>query len=118
MNRKEAQTQMMYELERLQNELSCAWLDKSMPKDWNGQEAQEPIARPKTRVTVRLDSDMVRWFRKLGPGYGARLNSVLRVYWLALMSGQIKGYPNDDTTPRIQLAAQEIIDRYKHLPRR
>ncbi|WP_420555924.1 BrnA antitoxin family protein [Roseovarius sp.] len=80
---------LMDELRELQESLTEHWLDRSLPEEWQGLESREPIARPKTRVTIRLDSDMVKWFRRLGPGYGARINRVLRLYWLALIEGRV-----------------------------
>ncbi|SEM72915.1 Uncharacterized conserved protein, DUF4415 family [Palleronia salina] len=35
----------------------------------------------KTRVTIRLDSDVARWFRDMGPGWQTRLNAVLRMFY-------------------------------------
>ena len=34
----------------------------------------------KKSVTVRLDSDVLEWFRKQGKGYQTRINAVLRTY--------------------------------------
>lgn len=80
---------LMDELRQLQESLTEHWLDRSLPEEWEGLESREPIARPKTRVTIRLDSDMLKWFRRLGPGYGARINRVLRLYWLALIEERV-----------------------------
>ncbi|MEP1586403.1 MAG: BrnA antitoxin family protein [Tateyamaria sp.] len=104
---------MMHELERLQTDLSTDWIDKSLPDDWTGLDYAEPIARHKTRVTLRMDTDMVRWFRKLGPGYQARINRVLRIYWTSLLAGHVKGYPDDNTIPRIHAEAQRVHDDIK-----
>ncbi len=38
-------------------------------------------ALPKERVTVRLDADMLDWFRAQGKGYQTRMNAVLRAYY-------------------------------------
>ena len=107
---RDARAQMMHELERLQRELSDTWLDQSLPDDWSGLEWEAPVERHKTRVTLRLDSDMVRWFPKLGPGYQARINRVLRIYWMALLAGHIKGFPSDETIPRLQAEARRLQD--------
>jgi uncharacterized protein (DUF4415 family) len=40
-------------------------------------------ARPKERVTMRLDADMVHWFRGQGRGYQTRMNAVLRAFFEA-----------------------------------
>ncbi len=34
----------------------------------------------KEQVTVRIDSDVLAWFRARGKGYQSRMNSVLRAY--------------------------------------
>ena len=34
----------------------------------------------KSSITVRLDSDVLEWFRKQGKGYQTRINAVLRTY--------------------------------------
>lgn len=34
----------------------------------------------KERVTIRLDKDMVSWFKGRGRGYQTRINAVLRAY--------------------------------------
>ena len=101
MQKREAYTRMLYELEALQGELRDSWLLDSLPLDWGGMEYGDPSPRPKTRVTIRLDSEMVRWFRRMGPGYGPRMNQVLMIWWLALLGGGIKAFPSDDNIPRL-----------------
>jgi len=39
---------------------------------------QEPPA--KQQVTLRLDSDVLSWFRGQGQGYQTKINSLLRAY--------------------------------------
>ncbi|UJW73361.1 BrnA antitoxin family protein [Rhizobium sp. SL42] len=34
----------------------------------------------KTQITVRLDSDVLEWFRSQGKGYQTRMNAVLKAY--------------------------------------
>lgn len=108
-----AEQDALYELEQLQNELEIHWFDKSLPDDWNGMDFYHPVDRHTTRVTLRMDSDMLRWFRKLGPGYQKRINRILRVYWTTLLAGHIKAYPNDDTTPRLKIEARRIQDELR-----
>lgn len=40
-------------------------------------EWQPPIKKP---VTIRLDADVLEWFRGQGPGYQTRINRLLRRY--------------------------------------
>ena len=37
----------------------------------------QPIP-PKTAISLRLDSDVLSWFKSQGPGYQTRINAVLR----------------------------------------
>lgn len=104
-----AQTQAMYELEALQQDLFIQWRDKSLPRQWNGFDLDDPVEPHKTRITLRMDSDMVAWFRKLGPGYQKRINRVVRIYWLSLLCGYIQGYPSDNTLPRLEADARDIM---------
>jgi uncharacterized protein (DUF4415 family) len=37
--------------------------------------------QPKQQVTVRLDADLLDWFKSQGKGYQTRINAVLRTYY-------------------------------------
>ena len=39
----------------------------------------EPIPRKK-QLTLRVDSDVIAWYKKQGPGYQTKINSLLRAY--------------------------------------
>jgi uncharacterized protein (DUF4415 family) len=39
--------------------------------------------RGKEQVTLRLDSDVLRWFRAQGRGYQTKINTLLRAYMQA-----------------------------------
>ena len=100
--------EMQLELDALQQRLRQEWLDQSVPADWDGLDSWQRLDRPKTRVTIRLDADMVKWFRKLGPNYSRRINAILRIYWLALLSGHIQAHEGDNTIARISLRAHAL----------
>ena len=36
--------------------------------------------RTKTQLTLRVDSDVLDWFKEQGPGYQTRINALLRAY--------------------------------------
>ncbi len=38
------------------------------------------LPEPKTAVTIRLDQQVVKWFKAKGPGYQTRINALLRAY--------------------------------------
>jgi uncharacterized protein (DUF4415 family) len=37
-------------------------------------------APPKTSIALRVDSDVLAWFKSKGPGYQTRMNAVLRAF--------------------------------------
>jgi uncharacterized protein (DUF4415 family) len=39
----------------------------------------KPIAGKK-QLTIRIDSDVLEWYRTQGPGYQTRINALLRAY--------------------------------------
>lgn len=45
---------------------------------------------PKTQTTMRLDTDMLEWFRAQGRGYQTRMNAVLRSFYEAHKAGPSK----------------------------
>ena len=38
------------------------------------------LPEPKTAVTIRLDRQVLNWFKTKGPGYQTRINALLRAY--------------------------------------
>lgn len=39
----------------------------------------KPVA-PKELISLRIDQDVIEWFKAQGPGYQTRINSVLRAF--------------------------------------
>jgi len=39
----------------------------------------KPVPR-KEQLTIRVDSDVLEWYRQQGPGYQTRINALLRAY--------------------------------------
>jgi len=37
-------------------------------------------ARPKASIALRLDADVLEWFKAQRPGYQTRINAVLRAF--------------------------------------
>jgi uncharacterized protein (DUF4415 family) len=44
------------------------------------QKAKLTMPRPKDRLTIRVDHDVVEWLKKKGSGYQTRINAILRSY--------------------------------------
>lgn len=50
-----------------------------IPEDfWDDAEVVTP--EPKEAISIRVDRDVLTWFRGTGPGYQTRMNAVLRSY--------------------------------------
>ena len=54
-----------------------AW--DGIPEDWY-KDAVAVMPNRKKLVSLRLDDDVLTWFKAQGPGYQTRLNAVLRAY--------------------------------------
>lgn len=50
-----------------------------VPANWY-ESAQAIVPTQKRLISVRLDSDVIDWFKAQGPGYQSRINAVLRVF--------------------------------------
>lgn len=61
-----------------------------IPEAWH-EIAARAHPQPTERVTIRLDRDVLKFFRSMGTGYGPRLNEVLRSYMHARLAGVIGG---------------------------
>ena len=44
------------------------------------REARLVEAEPKVHLSIRLDRDLVEWFKRQGPRYQSRINAVLRAF--------------------------------------
>jgi uncharacterized protein (DUF4415 family) len=38
------------------------------------------VQPPKTAISLRVEQDVLEWFKSQGPGYQTRMNAVLRAY--------------------------------------
>ncbi|MES2757823.1 MAG: BrnA antitoxin family protein [Pseudomonadota bacterium] len=65
-------------------------MNKEFAQEWDAPSAVEAAPAPaaaksnvvalKQIVTIRLDTDMLEWFKGNGPGYQTRINQILRQY--------------------------------------
>jgi uncharacterized protein (DUF4415 family) len=46
--------------------------------DWTNLRVSWP--QPKQAISLRIDQDVLAWFRERGPGYQTRMNAVLRAF--------------------------------------
>ncbi len=52
---------------------------KDVPENWF-EAAEAVMPAPKKLLSLRLDEDVVNWFKQQGPGYQTRMNAVLRAF--------------------------------------
>lgn len=52
------------------------------PEDWANAIAHKglPVTSGKTQIAIRVDDDVLAWFRAQGAGYQTRMNAVLRAF--------------------------------------
>jgi uncharacterized protein (DUF4415 family) len=79
----EAMQRLEYDLHTHLNHL------RRIPLEWETIHRERTYH--KTRITMRVDRDVLKFFRSLGPGYQPRINDVLRAFMHARLSGLIDG---------------------------
>jgi len=65
------------------------WMEQRIPSDWREIAGRREVE--KVRVTLRIDADVVKWFRSMGPGYQPRMNDVLQSFMHAKLAGLLRG---------------------------
>jgi uncharacterized protein (DUF4415 family) len=63
--------------------------EAGMVVDWNNVTTEMP--KPKVDVHMRVDGDVLDYFRKTGKGYQTRINAVLRSYVAHMRAGSASG---------------------------
>lgn len=61
-----------------------------LPAAWFAM-LREPAVPAKVKLTLRLDEDIVAFFRAMGMGHLTRMNNVLRAFMLTRLSGVASG---------------------------
>ncbi len=61
-----------------------------IPEEWHDIAARRPVSKT-TKVNLRLEEDVIRFFKSMGEGYGPRINDVLKSYVHARLAGVIRG---------------------------
>jgi uncharacterized protein (DUF4415 family) len=84
-------TYMMDVMRRLEWDLhNTIELTGRIPAEWH-EIAQATPRSVTVRVNLRLEADVVKFFKSMGTGYGPRINEVLRSYMHARLAGVIRG---------------------------
>ncbi|MDW8371496.1 MAG: BrnA antitoxin family protein [Geminicoccaceae bacterium] len=57
--------------------------DPDAASEWTDEDfrrARRPKGRRKRPISIRIDQDVLAWFRTLGPGWQSLVNVILRAY--------------------------------------
>ncbi len=63
---------------------------EQFPRGWLSMEDNYPDRPKRTRITARFDEDVVKFFKRSGPGYQAKMNEVLRMYMFARVAKYVE----------------------------
>ncbi|MEL6550012.1 MAG: BrnA antitoxin family protein [Pseudomonadota bacterium] len=66
-------------------------LNETFPRAWNQIWRGKDRDTKTVRLTIRLDADVVRFFKSMGPGYQPRINKVLRSFMQARLARVVGG---------------------------
>ncbi|MEI4471660.1 BrnA antitoxin family protein [Frigidibacter sp. MR17.24] len=61
-----------------------------VPLDWH-RIAQDRHPKRRVRVTIRVEEDVLRFFRSMSSGHGPLMNEVLRSFMHARLAGVVRG---------------------------
>ena len=65
-------------------------MNRVFPDEWYKLHEKHPTEPHREKVTLRLDADMLKWYRGLGRGWQPRINAILRAYMRAILSKEIE----------------------------
>ena len=85
-----------------------------IPAEWRAMLIAPAVPR-KVKLTLRIDEDVVAFFRSMGPGYLTRMNNVLRTFMLTRLAGVATGPEMVGYRPTAEEEARslrrEVLDR-------
>ena len=87
MKRRTTTSGSLTDFERLRNQTDEDIVIDDESPEWTAEDfaravfrvGLKPVPR-KTLVSLRIDADVLAWFRAQGPGYQSRMNALLRAY--------------------------------------
>jgi hypothetical protein len=83
--------QMVGSLEDVQIDISVIRRTQNIvPAGWQDLHRSAPCGPAKKKMTIRLDAEVLDWYRSLGGGYQARMNAVLKAYMHSILSKHIR----------------------------
>ena len=82
-----------------------------VPPDWHEIATSGEARDTKTvRVTIRLDADVVKFFKALGPGYQPKINRVLRAFMHLRLGKVLNGADTSDHVLHPDRVVKDLLD--------
>jgi uncharacterized protein (DUF4415 family) len=82
------------------------------PGSWTGKGVRGKFFRPiKESVTMRVDSDVIEWFKRAGDGYQTRINAALREH-MERSEGRAVGPADWTAKPEDFAKAAALVQAY------
>ena len=85
---------------QIEEDFSPAAMRARFPRDWH--EICDLAVPKKDRITLRVDRDVVAFFRAMGEGYQTKMNRVLRSFMLARLNRLVDG-PETEPAPEVEV---------------
>ena len=76
--KKKSQTDWKYLASQKDDEIDFSDIPRLESDFWKNAKLRMP--EKKVSVTIRMDHEVLSWFKKMGKGYQTRINVVLRTY--------------------------------------
>jgi len=97
-----------------------------IPSAWHDI-AKERGTQPKRQVNIGLEEDVLKFFKSLGKGYGAKINLILKSYIHARLAGVLEGAETinhfktwelryDEPKPEFGFFARELGEEWTDAP--
>ncbi len=74
---------------------------RRVPREWH-EIAKSKARQEKVRLTLRVEADVVRFFRRMGPGYQQRMNDVLAAWMHGRLAAILEGPDTEDVFIQIE----------------
>ena len=118
--KKQALVDFLDNAQILQGEFLVDCARRTLPPEWDEIDLKVKVEPKKAKITLRLDEDVIKYFRAMGPGYTMMVNAVLRTF----MSGRIANTlfvreqsldPAEILTGYRNKTVEELVDMAEHL---
>ena len=88
-----------------------------IPSEWHDIAKERP-ERVKVQVNIGLDQDVLKFFKSLGKGYGAKINLILKSFMHARLAGVLEGAETVNHFKTWELRHDEPKPEFGFLPMR